>query len=537
MTNEDLAKVIFGDIEDISYLEDKYPERLNKNMVTRFAPSPTGFIHTGSLFASLIAYHMAKQENGIFYIRLEDTDTKREINDSKFLLLSQLKEFGIVPDEGFLGTTQVGDYGPYVQSERKHIYDIVINDLVKRGLAYPCFCNQEELSNLRLEQTNNKERTGYYKDYAKCRNISIEDAINRINNKEEYIIRFKSYGNFDEKIRVIDMIRGELDLSCNDQDIVIRKKDGLPTYHFAHMVDDHFMHTTCVIRGEEWLPSLPIHLELFNAMGYKAPMYAHLPVIMKLDNGKRRKLSKRLDHEASVSFFIEAGYPKEAILEYLYTLSNSNYEIERLKLKSYSDFKMSFDKMSLDGALFDMEKIGSISKEILGNMTKEEIANRAYQWALKYDSKLFDFINKDYEYFVSIMNLERDKENKRKDYTNYGDIYSAINYFDDDVYKTLAIEFKDMFNDDIFDCYLNSLDCDDEIKWLEYMKIQAGLLGYCTNNKEYKANKEAYKGNFGDFMGIVRIMATGKKVSQNLYYVGNIISKERLRKRILLLNK
>ena len=528
---EKLAYAIFGDCKPISYLDELYPKRKTEGLVTRFAPSPTGFLHTGSLFAALISYQMAKQTNGVFYFRLEDTDGKREVDNSKYALLKELAAFDIIPDEGYMGQYEKGIYGPYVQSQRKEIYDIVINELIKRGRAYPCFCHTSELNEIRTIQEQQKERTGYYGKYAKCRDLSPEEAIKRIENNEPYIIRFRSLGDFSNKIKVHDLIRGDLELSQNDLDIVIRKSDGLPTYHFAHLVDDHFMHTTTVIRGEEWLPSLPIHLELFESLGFEPPQYAHLPVIMKIDNGKRRKLSKRYDEEAAVSYFIEAGYPKEAIIEYLFTLANSNYEEWRMNHPSYKDFKMSFDKMSLDGALFDVLKINNISKELLGAMSKEEIALRSYEWAQKYSEPLCNFIKKDYNYYVKIMGLEREKENPRKDYEKYSDILSAIDYFDDDIYLELMKNQNVSYDEDILNCYLDSLDMENEEAWLAYLKEKANSFGYCTINKEYKAHPEAYKGNFGAFMGYIRVFVTGKSVSQNLYYVGNIIGKDNLQKR------
>lgn len=531
---EDLSKAIFKDCKPIEYLDSLFKERTTKGLVTRFAPSPTGFLHTGSLFACLIAYKMAKQSDGVFYFRLEDTDTKREVENSKYTLLNELAKFDIVPDEGFMGDYEIGNYGPYVQSKRQEIYDIVINELIKRGRAYPCFCDSEKLNEVRKEQEKNKERTGYYGKYASCRNLPIDEAIRRIENKEPYIIRFKSMGDFNQKVVVKDLIRGELNLSQNDLDIVIRKSDGLPTYHFAHLVDDHFMYTTTVIRGEEWLPSLPIHLELFDSLNFKRPDYAHLPVIMKIDNGKRRKLSKRYDKEAAVSYFFEAGYPYEAILDYLYTIANSNYEEWKENGLTYNDFTLSFDKMSLDGALFDILKINSLSREFIGKMPKEELAKRSYEWAKLYDSKLCKFIENDYSYYVKIMGLEREKENPRKDYEKYMDIYPLIDFFD---FNNFVELFKELdikeYDQSVLDYYLESIKLSNEEEWLSYLKEKANELNYCTNNKEYKANPEMYKGNFGQFMGIIRAFVTGKKVSQNLYYIGNIIGEDNLRKRFV----
>ena len=308
---EELAELIFPNVTTtVAELESRYPARSlgNDAKVTRFAPSPTGFLHTGSLFMTMINYLAAKQSGGVFYIRLEDTDQKREIAGSGESLISQLADFGIVPNEGYLGAVEKGSYGPYTQSKRQDIYDVVIKELIKQNKAYPCFCSSEELDEIRRTQEAMKVRTGYYGPYAIYHNIKPEEAIERIKNGEPYVIRFKSDGNENNHFKWRDEIKGEVDITENDQDIVIRKSDGLPTYHFAHLCDDHFMHTTHVVRGSEWLASLPIHIQLFNTVGWDVPKYCHAPVIMKVDeNGTKRKLSKRHDKEAATSFFLEEG--------------------------------------------------------------------------------------------------------------------------------------------------------------------------------------------------------------------------------------
>ena len=359
ITNKELANIIFPDIkETIEDLEKRYPQRNLKEgaEVTRFAPSPTGFLHTGSLFTSMICRKVASQTGGVFYIRLEDTDTKREIQGSGEQLLSQLKIFNIIPDEGYLGDHEEGNYGPYKQTKRADIYKVAIKHLIEKGRAYPCFCSPEELEEIRKEQEAHKLNPGYYGEFARCRNLSPDMAKERIERGDPFVIRFKSNGNHLNKITVHDMVHGDFEIAQNDQDIVIYKGDGLPTYHFAHCVDDHFMRTTTVIRGEEWISSLPIHVELFEAMGWKAPNYAHLPVIMKIDEvtGNKRKLSKRKDNEAAVSYFIEDGYPAEALIMYLMTIANTNFEewILNNKFEGMEDFLFSFNNMSLDGALF-----------------------------------------------------------------------------------------------------------------------------------------------------------------------------------------
>lgn len=545
MNNFDLANLIFSDVnETVEDLEKRFPKRnLSENaLVTRFAPSPTGFLHTGSLFTSLIACKLAKDSNGVFYIRLEDTDTKREIEGSGEDLLKQLKAFNIIPMEGYLGDHEVGSYGPYKQSERASIYRVVIKHLIEMGRAYPCFCTSEDLDALRKDQEAKKLTPGYYGEFAKCRNISVDEAYERIKNGEHYVIRFKSNGNHENKIKVHDLIRGDLELSENDQDIVILKSDGLPTYHFAHAVDDHFMRTNCVTRGEEWLSSLPIHIELFNTLGFELPSYAHLPVIMKLDNGNRRKLSKRKDDEAAVSYFLKDGYPVEALIEYLLTIANSNFEEWKAEHKTTSndEFKLTFEKMSLDGALFDIMKLKFISKEILSRMSKEEITNRAYEWAKVYDEKLLHLIDLDRNYFMSIMNIEREKENPRKDYEKFSDIFNIIKFFYKDYYLELMqneLPFNPFIDKSVIKSllkeFIDTLDLSlDEQNWFNSLKELGKKFGFAESNKIYKQNKDQYIGHVGDVAEILRITFTSSKQSPNLYYVLQILGKEQLKERI-----
>lgn len=545
ISNIDLANLIFPEItETIDDLEKRYPDRELKegSYVTRFAPSPTGFLHTGSLFTSLVAYKIAKDTEGIFYTRLEDTDTKREVEGSAEKLIEQLNTFNVIPNEGFLGDKEEGIYGPYKQSDRSEIYKVVIKDMLSKGIAYPCFATPEDLEKLREEQTKNKEITGYYGKYALYRDLPIEEAYKKIQNGENFVIRFKSSGNHLNKIKVKDMIRGELELSQNDQDIVIYKSDGLPTYHFAHVVDDHFMHTNLVTRGEEWLPSLPIHIELFNALHFKAPKYAHLPVIMKMDEGKRRKLSKRKDSEASVDFFLESGYEPYSLLVYLMTIANSNYEDFLVQTKDYDldHFKFSLKKMSLDGALFDNDKLNFYAKEILSKMKKEEIAAKSYEWAKKYSPELKSFIEKDYSRYEEILNIEREKKNPRKDYAKYSDIFEIIKFFENDEYQKIfdnGLEFNSLIpqekiKDFLID-YKNHIELSlDENAWYQETKVSAGNIGYCCDMKEYKASPDKYFGNINDACEILRVVLTGRKITPNLFSIMKILGKEEVKRRI-----
>ena len=544
---QELANYIFPSIkETIEDLEKRYPERNLKEgaKVTRFAPSPTGFLHTGSLFTSLVAYKMAKDSGGVFYLRLEDTDTKREIEGSALLLIKQLKDFGIIPSEGYFGDHEEGKYGPYVQSKRKEIYETVIKEMLVKGLAYPCFMSEEDLKALREEQTKNKEITGVYGKYAKYRDLDPKEALDLIKEGKEFVIRFKSQGNHLNKIKCHDEIRGDLELTENDQDVVIYKRDGLPTYHFAHVVDDHFMRTNLVTRGEEWLSSLPIHLELFKALNFKAPKYAHLPVIMKLDNGNRRKLSKRKDKEASVDFFLKEGYEPHALLVYLMTIVNSNYEDFIVTSKDYDldHFKMSLKKMSLDGALFDNGKLDYYSKEILAKMNKEEISLKAYEWAKKYSLELKEFIEKDESRFKEILNIEREKKNPRKDYAKYSDIYPVVKFFDHDIYiemlKETELDFNEAISADTIKQFLNLYkEADfalnlDENSWFNNVKVVAEKCGFCTDNKLYKQDPSKWKGNTNDACEIIRVTMTLRKVTPNLFSIMKILGENECKERI-----
>ena len=541
-TYEDLANYIFPDItETIADLEAKYPARKLPEgaEVTRFAPSPTGFLHLGSLFTSLVAHKVAKDTGGVFYLRLEDTDTKREVEGSGDELVRQLAYFGIDPKEGYLGH-DVGDYGPYKQSERAYIYKVCIKELMKKGRAYPCFCSAEQLEETRQIQEAMKEIPGYYGDYAICRTNTPDEAIERIEAGEPYVIRFKSMGNHNNKITFHDEVRGDISIAENDMDIVILKSDGLPTYHFAHAVDDHFMHTTTVIRGEEWISSAPIHIELFETLGFKRPKYAHLPVIMKFDNGNKRKLSKRKDPEASVSHFIEEGFPKEALLVYLMSIANSNFEEWTAENHSYNldDFKFSFEKMSLDGVLFDQDKLNFFSKEIIAQMSAEELYNRVLEWATgEFKERLIAYK----EASIAALNIERGGEKARKDYACYKDVYPIISLF----YKEdNSKEFEEnglSFNPNIPSSVVREV-LEDFMKtndyslgndvWFSTVKELGARHKFAESGKIFKQNPGEYIGHVGDVAEIIRLAVTNRKNSPNLHDVLVILGKDEVDNRI-----
>ena len=541
-TFEDLANYIFPEInETIADLEAKYPARKLPQgaEVTRFAPSPTGFLHLGSLFTSLVAHKVAKDTGGVFYLRLEDTDTKREVEGSGDELVRQLAYFGIDPKEGYLGH-DVGDYGPYKQSERAYIYKVCIKELMKKGRAYPCFCSAEQLEETRQIQEAMKEIPGYYGDYAICRTNTPDEAIARIEAGEPYVIRFKSMGNHNNKVTFHDEVRGDISIAENDMDIVILKSDGLPTYHFAHAVDDHFMHTTTVIRGEEWISSAPIHIELFDTLGFKRPKYAHLPVIMKLDNGNKRKLSKRKDPEASVSHFIEEGFPKEALLVYLMSIANSNFEEWTAQNHSYNldEFKFSFDKMSLDGVLFDQDKLNFFSKEIIAQMSAEELYARVHEWATGTFKERLEAYK---ETSIAALNIERGGEKARKDYACYKDVYPIISLFykedNEKEFNEVGLAFNPNIPVNVIKEVLEDFKKSNDYSlgndvWFSTVKELGARHKFAESGKLFKQNPESYVGHVGDVAEIIRLVVTNRKNSPNLHDVLVILGKEEVDNRI-----
>ncbi len=548
MTNKDLADLIFPNLEhDVEYYEALYPERNLKEgeKVTRFAPSPTGYLHIGGFFQALIDYVLAKNSNGIFYLRNEDTDKAREVDTAVELIMKTLNQYGLVPDEYEYEGKIVGEYGPYIQSERKEIYHAYIKRLIEIGRAYPCFCTREELNEMRQKQEERKKRTGYYGSYAKCRKLSVEEQIEKIKANTPYVIRFRSNGDFDNKIVFEDLVKGRLSLSENDIDDVIMKSDNmLPTYHFAHVVDDHLMHTTHVVRGEEWLPSVTKHIEMFKAFGFKPPKYIHTPLIIKRDGDSVRKISKRKDPEASMSYYTEKGYPEEAVIEALMTIINSNYEEWHTSNpdKTFRDFTFSPKKMSSSGALFDLEKLNNISRDVISKMTKEELLERSLNWANKFDEELKELIEKDKEYYMNIINIERCQKKPRKDYETYSDIKNYIWYMYDELFikEDKTYEFNGIDIEEVrnvlkiyFDKYYDvSFDKD---TWFNKMKEAAEEMGYCANMKEYKLNPDNYKGSIADFSMIIRVALTTKTTTPDLYEIMKLLGTDRIKERIALI--
>lgn len=544
MIYKDLADLIFPNAKEISYYEEKYPERNLPEgaVVTRYAPSPTGVVHIGGIYQSLVAIMEAKKTDGVFFLRIEDTDQKREIENAISDIVNSLIDFEMKPDEGMLNEEEsFGNYGPYKQSQRKEIYEAYAKYLIEQGKAYPCFCSPEDGEAIRQKQEEAKIRPGYYGIWAKCRNITVEEAINRINNGEDYVIRFKSPGREDRKIKHKDIIKGNVEFPENDQDIVIIKSDGLPTYHFAHAVDDHLMRTTHVIRGDEWLASVPLHLQLFQELGFKPPKYAHIAPILKNDQGNKRKLSKRKDPESAVSYYKEEGIPVEAVKEYLLNIANSSFENWRRANpdKNIEEFDFKLNKMSVSGALFDMIKLLDIGKTVISKMTAEDVYDNVFEWAKKYNKELEEML-KDKDYSLKVFGIERGNKKPRKDISKWSEVQENIQYMYDEKFFNSNIEYpyqvinsKEDINK-ILSLYIEKYfdENDDKEMWFNKIKDLAEECGYAREVKEFKANPGMYKAHVGDVSTVLRVALTGRTNTPDMYEIIKVLGKESVLKRL-----
>ena len=543
MDYKELADLIFPDVKDISYYEEKYPERNLPEgaMVLRIGPSPTGNVHIGTIYQALIAKKLAKQTGGVFFLRIEDTDQKREIENGIKQIIDALRDFDLEPDEGMISETEwKGNYGPYRQSFRKEIYQSYAKYMLQQGKAYPCFATKEELDEIRAKQEAAKIRTGYYGIWAKYRTLPLNEAAKKIKNGEEYIIRFKSQGREDKKIKHKDVIKGNVDFPENDQDVVIIKSDGLPTYHFAHVVDDHLMHTTHVTRGDEWLSSVPLHLQLFYEMGFKAPKYAHTPTILKNDNGNKRKISKRKDPEAAVSYYKEEGIPAEAVKEYLLNIANSSFENWKRANpdKSIEDFDFQLNKMSVSGALLDIVKLLDIGKTVISKMTAEEVYNKSLIWAKEYDSELAKMLENK-EYALKVFGIERGNKKPRKDIAKWSEVKENIEYMYDNKFYENTKEYPyQVINDkesieQILKLYIEKYfnENDDKQTWFDKIKELAGEMGYAKEVKEFKANPDKYKAHVGDVSTVLRVALTARTNTPDMYEIMNVLGKDRIKER------
>ena len=544
MTHKDLADLIFPNItKTVEDYEKMYPERELPEgaIVTRFAPSPTGFVHMGSLLASFIERKAAKDTNGVFYLRIEDTDQKREVENGIEGIVTDLKNFKIDIDEGALSRKEsIGNYGPYIQSERKEIYHSFIKHLLEQGLAYPCFCTEEMLDETRQMQEATKARIGYYGRYAVCRNIKIEDAYNRIKNGDKYIIRLKSPGDFEKKVVVQDSVKGKIEFPENDLDIVIMKSDGLPTYHFAHLVDDHLMRTTHIIRGDEWVSSLPIHVQLFKMFGFNTPKYAHLSPIMKQEGDTKRKLSKRKDPEAAMSYYSQLGIPTEAVHLYLMTIANTNFEqwYDQNKDKSIDDFKFDFKKISSSGALFDLEKLINISRNYISYLKAEDVYESVLNWSKEYDTSLHELLSIYKEYTINLFSIERYQKKPRKDFESWSTVKNNIWYMYDELFTNVTYDFQKITDKEeiknILELYLNKYynESDDKDTWFNKIKELSDELGYASNMKDYKENPDNYKGNIADVSTVIRVTLTSSSMTPDLYELMKLLGTTRIQERV-----
>ena len=544
MTNKELADLIFPNItKTIEDYEKEYPKRELKKgaKVTRFAPSPTGFVHIGNLFQALTDYFLARNSNGVFYLRNEDTDTKREVDDAVLKIMEVLEYTGLNPDEYEFNGKIIGNYGPYIQSERKEIYHSFIKYLIEIGRAYPCFCSSEDLEIMRKKQEAKKAQPGYYGAWAKCRDLTNEEKAEKIKNGESFVIRFKSMGNPNRKVVFHDPVTGVIEFPENNNDMVIMKSgDLLPTYHFAHVVDDHLMHTTHVVRGQEWLPSVPLHIELFNAFGFEQPEYIHNALLLKQEDGVRRKISKRKDPEALMSYYIEKGYPSSAVIESLMTILNSNYEEWRDQNPdaSYLDFNFDPTKVSTSGALYDLDKLDNISKNIISRMTKDEVYNELVKYTKEFDNDFYQIITANEKRTKDILNIEREQEKPRKDYECWSSVKPSIFYMFNELYNPSEFEWKNItdINEIKKICltYINDYydENDDKDTWFNKVKELTDSMGYCSNMKEYKKNPEQYKGNVADVSTAIRVAITSKAQTPDLYEILKILGKEEALKRI-----
>jgi len=544
MNYKELADLIFPDAKEISYYEEKYPERNLEEgaMVTRFAPSPTGYVHIGGLYQSIIGKTLANQTNGVFILRIEDTDQKRQIENGVVQIVNAVKDFDIEFDEGMINETEEkGSYGPYKQSARKDIYQAYAKYLLEQGKAYPCFASAEELEEMRAKQEAAKIRPGYYGVWAKYRNLSVEEAAEKIKNGEPYIVRFKSMGNEERKIKHHDVIKGNIDFPENDQDIVIIKADGLPTYHFAHAVDDHLMRVTHVIRSDEWVSSVPLHLQLFQALGFKTPKYCHTAPIMKDEDGKKRKISKRKDPEAAVSYYHEEGIPAEAVCEYLLNIANSNFESWRKGNpdKDISEFKFEINKMSVSGAIFDLVKLHDVAKNVISKYTAEKIYNDSLIWAKRYDDELASILS-DKDYALKVFGIERGNAKPRKDIAKWSDVKENISYmYDSEFYgKVEKYDYQKVTDKETItkivrlyiDKYYN--ENDDKQTWFEKMKDLSEEVGFAREVKAWKQEPEKWPGHVGDISTVIRVALTSRSNTPDMYEIMQVLGKERVIQRL-----
>ena len=541
MDNLQMAQLLFPNIDKTpEYYEELYPKRNLPDgaKVTRLGPSPTGFIHLGNLFGAITDERLAHQSGGVFYLRIEDTDNKREVEGAVDVVINTLRYFGVEFDEGAESVGEKGSYGPYRQRERAEIYQTFAKELVKRGLAYPCFCTEEELSAMREKQMQLKENFGYYGKWAVHRNISFEEAKKNIDEGKPFVLRFRAPEPCGKTFTIEDGIRGKLTMPINDQDIVLLKSDGIPTYHFAHVIDDHLMRTTHVVRGEEWLATLPIHVQLFETMGWELPIYCHTAQLMKIDNGIKRKLSKRKDPELSLDYYKNEGYVPGAVREYLMTVLNSNFEEWRLANPDspMDEFAFTTEKMGVSGSLFDIDKLNDVSKNYLARLGAKTVFNALIAWAKECDRDYYDLLMRDEDFTLGMIAIGRGGEKPRKDISHWRQSKEFYSFFFDELFRR-EDEFPSNVSDEdrklILERYLESYNHnDDQSTWFGKIRAFGEELGYAPQPKLYRKNPESYKGHVGDVSGVIRVAVTGRQNSPDIWCIQQVLGEERTIARI-----
>lgn len=540
MDYQALADLLFPDVTDTpEALEERFPPRNVPEgaVVTRMAPSPTGFVHLGNLVQGLTSERMAHQSGGILFLRVEDTDAKREVPGAVEVLIDTLKHYGIQFDEGATHDGDNGLYGPYRQRQRAAIYHVYAKKLVSEGKAYPCFCTEEELTAMREQQEANKETTGYYGKYAAWRDRPMEDIQAQLDAGKPWVLRFRSTGSIENQFKFDDLVKGKLTITENDVDHVLLKSDGIPTYHFAHAVDDHLMRTTHVVRGDEWLPTLPFHIQLFQALGFKLPKYVHIGPLMKMDGTSKRKLSKRKDPELALTYYKAEGFPVEAVYEYILTILNSNYEDwRRANPDAPADsFKFSPKKLNPAGSLFDYAKLTDVSKNVISKMDADKVYSLLTEWANEFDPDFGQKLTADPAYATAILAIGRGGKKPRKDLAVWKDAKPYMGFFYDEYLEAPVFDekFSKAVIADALNRFLEQFDmADDANTWFAKVKQITEDLGFTSDMKAYKADPTAFPGTVADVSTFIRLAVTGKTNSPDLYTVMQILGYDRTVARI-----
>ena len=540
MDYEKLSEILFPNAKDITYYLEKYPKREKKDgeEILRFAPSPTGFIHMGSLFAAFVPEIFSHQSNGKFILRIEDTDQKREIENGIENIIRDLKNYKFIIDESPMNE---GKYGPYIQTKRKEIYQSFAKYLVSKGKAYPCFCSEEDIQKMREVQQERKDRIGYYGKYAKCRNLTYDEIEKRVKNGEKFVIRLKSEGDFNKKIIFNDLVKGKMEFPENDIDHVLLKSDGLPPYAFAHVVDDYLMDITTITRADEYVSSIPYHIQIWQAFNFPVPKYAHIAPLTKKEGTTIRKLSKRKDPEAAVSYYSELGIPVDAVRLYLATLLNSDFEMWYMQNpeKNISDFNFKFNKMSVGGSLFDIEKLNNLSKIYFSKKSAIDIYEETLNYTKIYDIEFYSLLLKYKEKVINFLNIERNIPRPRKDISCYSDVKKETSYIFDELFKGYNLPKKDFYNSELLKEYFaNYYNINDEKEvWFNKIKELCPKFGFASETKEYKQNPEKYKGSVADVCEIIRVAITGRTMTPDLYEILKLFTKEQINERIKLFSE